>query len=676
MSHEQAREYAHLHNANVLFVDKDGLEGLWQLTDDEDEGQHSTNSEPPRAAGKRKANYDLRDAFASPPRTRAGTGGIRSPLDLTVSPAPILRRAVPDISLSIGTFNTDKTIDWDQLTELAATEKSPAASEAEEGELQSWEHPPTPTPPRTKATGRTGTASLAHRSPTKAARTTATGTWTHTASNGTGAAGRRYGATTSAAPATRSGTASNAAATRATRPRMAADPASPAPTEEPLRGSSPQYTCNQWLPLPSLPHQEVIDLTASPLRPSASCCLSVTTAAARQLGNSQADSPSASTAAQGQHKHGAARNKQAGGAQNLAIERPDAAKLRNWVFTIQTRGAVSAPTWEPSASNVEVFASMVGGHSPIDYLIVGLERTQGGRLHWQGYLEANKPLTRWQIMEMNDLMALAWFGGRRGTQEQAIDYIKGEGRHEGKHGEGDQAVPGGLAKDLPWCGPHEFGKRHNGKGNKQTDLHEAADRIRAGATIRDIAHEMPVTFVRHHRGLTALVQHEQAPRDHTTRVLWFWGDAGTGKTRLAHMFGSADQRFVWTSLQAQWFDGYAGQPVAIFDDVEVGWMTRGAFNTMMDRYAQLVQVKGGMQQWKPQLVIITSNYEPRGCFSMMEDKYWEAVDRRLTLVRYFSSDDAKPAHEAIAVLRTLKEDIVEELEAAGIKIPKEEDVDF
>lgn len=671
MSDEQAREYAHAHNKNIIFLNKSRFECLYELTDDE----ASIHSEPPQAAGKRKATYDPYNAFVSPPRTRAGTGGIRSPLDLTVSPPPALR-AMPTNDLSIGTFTTDKTIDWDQLTELAATEASPKASEAEEGELQSWEHPPTPSPPRTTTTrtGQTGTANMAHRSPTKAANRKTT----------TGAAARPCSRTRIVAPATRSGTASNAAAARVTRPRMAADPASPA--SERRWTSSPEYTANQWLPLPSLPHPEVLDLTASPAtsprltRASSATShpsyLSATTAAAKQHGASLAPSLSATTAEPAPRRHGAARNKPVEAAQNPGTEKPDAAKLRNWVFTIQTRGAVQAPTWEPSASNVEVFASMVGGHSSIDYLIVGLERTQGGRLHWQGYLETNKPMTRWQIMEMNDLMALAWFGGRRGTQQQAIDYIKGEGRHAEKHGEGEEAVPGGLAKDLPWCGPHEFGKRHPGHGNKQTDLHEAAERIRAGATIAEIAHEMPVTFIRHHRGLNALVQHEQKPRDFTTRVLWFWGDTGTGKTRLAHMFGSDAQRYVWTTLQGQWYDGYAGQPVAVFDEVEIGWATRIGFNTLVDRYAQLVQVKGGMAQWKPRVVIITSNLEPRACFAPMEDRLWATIERRLTFVRYFSSDEHMPAHNAVAILRFVHADRVAELEANGVKVPHEEDMDF
>lgn len=63
-----------------------------------------------------------------------------------------------------------------------------------------------------------------------------------------------------------------------------------------------------------------------------------------------------------------------------------------------------------------------------------------------------------------------------------------------------------------------------------------------------------------------------------------WGAPGTGKTRychdLARIFYDDD---IWVHGGGNWFDGYEGQAVAVFDDF-YGCVDFGLLLKVLDRY--------------------------------------------------------------------------------------------
>lgn len=100
-------------------------------------------------------------------------------------------------------------------------------------------------------------------------------------------------------------------------------------------------------------------------------------------------------------------------------------RLRNWVFTIHTQCTPASQPgpdgerggiWDPAAQPFD--------QDVIRYIICGLEECpESKKLHWQGYIEFNKPV---DLSSVKKLLFCSWahLEPRRGTQGQAIDYSK------------------------------------------------------------------------------------------------------------------------------------------------------------------------------------------------------------------------------------------------------------
>ncbi|QCD25284.1 replication-associated protein [Human lung-associated brisavirus AA] len=122
-------------------------------------------------------------------------------------------------------------------------------------------------------------------------------------------------------------------------------------------------------------------------------------------------------------------------------------------------------------------------------------------------------------------------------------------------------------------------------------------------------------------------------------VIWFYGKTGTGKTRKTIEMAEELKLKTWMSSDSlKWFDGYCNQELAIIDDLRKEILPNWAFLLrLLDRYALIVQIKGGFTRWNPKIIIITSPVEPHECFSWFnrqgEQQAWDSEDqllRRLT----------------------------------------------
>jgi uncharacterized protein YodC (DUF2158 family) len=122
-------------------------------------------------------------------------------------------------------------------------------------------------------------------------------------------------------------------------------------------------------------------------------------------------------------------------------------------------------------------------------------------------------------------------------------------------------------------------------------------------------------------------------------VIWFYGKTGTGKTRKTIEIAEELNLKTWMSSDSlKWFDGYCNQELAIIDDLRKEILPNWAFLLrLLDRYALIVQIKGGFTRWNPKIIIITSPVEPHECFSWFnrqgEQQAWDSEDqllRRLT----------------------------------------------
>jgi len=105
-------------------------------------------------------------------------------------------------------------------------------------------------------------------------------------------------------------------------------------------------------------------------------------------------------------------------------------------------------------------------------------------------------------------------------------------------------------------------------------------------------------------------------RTWTTKVMWYSGSTGTGKTRLAHLLTKGNA-WVAPDISFQWFDGYSGQESVIVDDIgpsEGQHPPRNVWLRMTDRYPMQVPVKGGFVDWVPKRIFVTSNFTPEDVF--------------------------------------------------------------
>jgi len=112
---------------------------------------------------------------------------------------------------------------------------------------------------------------------------------------------------------------------------------------------------------------------------------------------------------------------------------------------------------------------------------------------------------------------------------------------------------------------------------------------------------------------------------------WWWGDTGTGKSRLAwEKYGI----ICYQKMLNKWWDGYDAHPIVIIEE----WspkneVTASALKIWADRYPFTAQIKGGvLQKIRPRKIIVISNYALRDCFPDMRDA--EPIARRFKEIHF------------------------------------------
>jgi len=138
--------------------------------------------------------------------------------------------------------------------------------------------------------------------------------------------------------------------------------------------------------------------------------------------------------------------------------------------------------------------------------------------------------------------------------------------------------------------------------------------VQAGASLRQLSKDAQdaAVVVKFHRGLTVLRGLTTPDRSTKPTVYWLSGPTGTGKTRACFSFAQhsgLNYEDVWMSSGTlQWFDGYDGQQLAIFDDFRAKHVEFAFLLRLLDRYPIRVPFKGGFVNWNPKYIFITSPY--------------------------------------------------------------------
>lgn len=278
------------------------------------------------------------------------------------------------------------------------------------------------------------------------------------------------------------------------------------------------------------------------------------------------------------------------------------------------------------------------------------------RLHWQGYAEFSDKMRGKKACET---LGLTWpkkgskdgtvhFSVSNGTRAQNTQYCLST-RYCREHHCGDfmleegERVPNdefcdcSKAQDKGATGEHVIygtwptvkdGAKHGQKGGPPNCYKEMMADVKAGMTLTQIKRKHPDTFVRYHGGVEKVASAFSTAKTWKPWVCWLSGPAGQGKSRCA--MGLGDSVF-FKSSGNKWFDGYEGQQVAVLDDFRKHWFAYDFLLKLLDHGECKVEVKGGMVQWRPKIVVITCH------------KHW------MDLYRY-KDDEGEHEREDIAQL--------------------------
>jgi len=228
----------------------------------------------------------------------------------------------------------------------------------------------------------------------------------------------------------------------------------------------------------------------------------------------------------------------------------------------------------------------------ISYMIWGDEVGESGTRHFQGYceLKVKKTLTWIQKYFEHGIHVEK----RMGSQQQAIDYCKKDGKFE------------------------EFGKPKD--SGERTDLKSAAQAIiEKKATVEDLVLENPILYHQYGRTLEKLedVGFKGKPRTEMTKIIWFWGPTGTGKSKEARE--RAGNSAYWHNFSENWWE-YQQEEYIIFDDFR-GEMKYNNLLKLADRYPYTVPIKGGKKRnINAKWIIITCPMHPSDVYCRQANK--------------------------------------------------------
>lgn len=278
----------------------------------------------------------------------------------------------------------------------------------------------------------------------------------------------------------------------------------------------------------------------------------------------------------------------------------------HWCFTINNPESEGA-----------VVIERIGGLENIRYVVGQLEEGENGTRHLQGYLELKKKQRLSWLR--NNVCDRGHYEARQGTRDQARDYCRKE----------DSRVDG------PW----EAGSWTSGGKGRRNDITAFREAIQAGKRKRDLVEDYDHEMCKYPRfyDMVRSLKRPKREQDDFCGVVLLFGWPGTGKTRYV----VENYEGYWESSignGTQWYDGYDGHRVVLFDDF-AGKMSKVPLDVtlkLFDRYVRQVPVKGGHTWWNPNLIFVTTNIHPRDWYDWEKrEAQYAALCRRITNVHWY-----------------------------------------
>jgi len=220
---------------------------------------------------------------------------------------------------------------------------------------------------------------------------------------------------------------------------------------------------------------------------------------------------------------------------------------------------------------------------PSDYLVIGKEVGDSGTPHLQGYFYC-KSARYFSAIQKKLRGAHLKPRYPKSTPEKAATYCKKDG---------------------------DFFERGTcPEQGKRNDVELVREQLQAGEGMRGVVRV--ATNLQSIKIAECILKYEEPKRDWKPHIVWYWGLTGCGKSREAHLQFADKDYFRKSSTTEKWFDGYDAHTHVIFDDFLFP-ENKKEYNywlDVFDRYACVVQTKGGIRQFLAKEIIVTSSTNP------------------------------------------------------------------
>lgn len=236
---------------------------------------------------------------------------------------------------------------------------------------------------------------------------------------------------------------------------------------------------------------------------------------------------------------------------------------------------------------------------PVKYIIVGNELSKTGTPHYQGYITFNNPTS---FNTIKKAIPTAHIEVAKGTAQQNREYCSKESilLEVGSIG-----VPG-----------------------KRNDLSEVRDTLDKSHRIRDIINT--ATSNQQIKYAYEYLKFSEPPRPiGKIEVHWYYGNSGTGKSRLAR----EENEDVFIPYDYSHWEGYDGNKVVLLDDFRKNFCTFNELLKLTDIYPLRVRCLYGTRQLQATKIIINTLYSPLDTYNTREDIY--QLTRRITTCKKF-----------------------------------------
>jgi RNA helicase./Putative viral replication protein. len=243
-----------------------------------------------------------------------------------------------------------------------------------------------------------------------------------------------------------------------------------------------------------------------------------------------------------------------------------------------------------------------------------------GKLHYQAYFEFENAV---RITAITKTLNGAHVERRLGSRQDAITYCSKE----------ESRVSG------PWT----FG-RMDLKPGVRSDIEALKEDCLTRKSLKTISEDHFGLFLKYQRGITSFLLLHQSPRDWVMDIQIYFGETGTGKTRLCYDEAKSSGHRVYPLPQNDkgtvWWDSYDGEDVVLIDDF-YGWIKLSYMLKLLDRYPMLIQVKGNFLHFISKKIVITSNKNPFDWYCWPDSTLKKAFFRRVTKITQFKSIDER-----------------------------------